>query len=88
MLALEVAKAQGGTLPLDVLLGHAIRQAGEGTPVARSLAGLTAAVAGELKLVPGFAQTFLVDGKPPAAGALLQPAGARRHARAARACRA
>ena len=75
MLALEAAKAQGGTLPLDVLLGHAIRQAGEGTPVARSLANLTAAVAGELELVPGFAQTFLIDGKPPARGAVLrQPA--------------
>ena len=88
MLALEAAKAQGGALPLDVLLGHAIRQAGEGTPVARSLADLTAAVAGELKAVPGFAQTFLIDGKPPAAGALLQQTGARRHARTARPCRA
>ena len=75
MLALDAAKAQGGKLPLDLLLGHAIRQAGEGTPVARNLAGLTAAVAGELMLVPGFAQTFLIDGKPPAAGTLLkQPA--------------
>ncbi len=72
MLALEMAKAQGGALPLDVLLGHAIRQAGEGTPTARSLADLTAAVAGELKLVPGFAQAFLVDGKAPAAGHLLR----------------
>jgi oxamate amidohydrolase len=75
MLALEVAKALGGALPLEVLLGHAIRQAGEGMPIARSLANLTAAVAGELKDVPGFAQTFLVDGKPPAAGQVLrQPA--------------
>ena len=30
MLALEAAKAQGGALPLDVLLGHAIRQAARG----------------------------------------------------------
>ncbi|HZO44600.1 MAG TPA: gamma-glutamyltransferase family protein [Xanthobacteraceae bacterium] len=72
MLALEAAKALGGALPLPVLLGHAIRQAGEGTPMARSLADLTAAVAGELKLVPGFAQTFLVDGKAPDAGHLLR----------------
>jgi oxamate amidohydrolase len=72
MLALEAAKAQGGTLPLSVLLGHAIRQAGEGTPVARHFAGLTSAVAGELMLVPGFAQTFLIDGKVPAAGQLLR----------------
>ena len=38
MLALEAAKALGGALPLPELLGHAIRQAGEGTPMARSLA--------------------------------------------------
>ncbi|MPZ38798.1 MAG: gamma-glutamyltransferase [Rhizobiales bacterium] len=74
MLALEAAKAMGGALPLDVLLGHAIRQAGEGTPVARSLADLTAAVAGELKLVPGFAQTFLIDGKAPEVGHVLRQA--------------
>jgi gamma-glutamyltranspeptidase/glutathione hydrolase len=75
MLALEAAKALRGAMPLDVLLGHAIRQAGEGTPVARHFAGVTAAVAGELKNVPGFAQTFLVDGKAPAAGYnLRQPA--------------
>lgn len=72
MLALEAAKAQGGALPLPVLLGHAIRQAGEGTPIARNLANLTAAVAGELKDIPGFAQTFLVDGKPPAIGHVLR----------------
>jgi gamma-glutamyltranspeptidase len=72
MLALEAAKALGGALPLPVLLGHAIRQAGEGAPMARSLADLTAAVADELKLVPGFAQTFLIDDKAPAAGHVLR----------------
>jgi oxamate amidohydrolase len=72
MLALEVAKALGAKLPLSLLLGHAIRQAGEGTPVARSLAGLTEAVAGELKNVPGFAPTFLIDGKAPAVGQVLR----------------
>ncbi len=74
MLALDVAKALGGALPLAELLGHAIRQAGEGTPVARSLADLTAAVADELKNVPGFAPTFLNDGKAPAKGDLLRQA--------------
>jgi gamma-glutamyltranspeptidase/glutathione hydrolase len=75
MLALEAAKAMGGVLPLTALLGHAVRQAGEGTPVARSLANLTAAVASELKPVSGFAETFLVDGKAPAIGDVLkQPA--------------
>jgi gamma-glutamyltranspeptidase/glutathione hydrolase len=72
MLALEAAKALGAKLPLDVLLSHAIRQAGEGAPVARSLAGLTAAVAGELKDVSGFAPVFLVDGKAPAVGHVLR----------------
>jgi gamma-glutamyltranspeptidase len=68
ILALEAAKGQGGTLPLDVLLGQAIKQASDGTPVARHLAGTIAAVADELKSLPGFAQTFLIDGKAPAAG--------------------
>jgi gamma-glutamyltranspeptidase/glutathione hydrolase len=72
MLALEAAKALGAKLPLDVLLSHAIRQAGEGAPVARSLAGLTAAVAGELKDVSGFAPVFLLDGKAPAVGHVLR----------------
>ena len=75
MLALEVAKA---------LRRHAAarRAARPCHPAGRrghadraQPRGLTAAVAGELKIVPGFAQTFLVDGKPPAAGTLLrQPA--------------
>ena len=46
MLALEAAQAQGGKLPLDVLLGHASAAGGAmALPVARSLADLTAAVA-------------------------------------------
>lgn len=72
MLALEAAKALGGALPLGELLAPAIRQAAGGTPVARNLAGLTAAVTGELKAVPGFAPTFLIDRNPPEEGALLQ----------------
>ena len=88
MLALEAAKALGGALPLKVLLGHAIRQAGEGTPVARSLANLTAAVAGELK-----ARSRLradLPGRRQAAGGRSRAAaaGARRDARTARPCRA
>src|SRR5215217_2639876 len=75
MLALELAKAQGGKLPLGMLLADAIRRAGEGFPVSRSQAAGTAATAAELKNVAGFAETFLVDGKPPAQGASFrQPA--------------
>jgi oxamate amidohydrolase len=68
MLALEAAKAQGGRLPLAELLAHAIRHAGEGFPMSRGQAAATAHAAAELKDVPGFADTFLADGKPIAAG--------------------
>jgi gamma-glutamyltranspeptidase len=75
MLALEVAKAQGGRLPLTALLDAAIRHAGDGYVVTRSQARLTAEKLAELKDVPGFAATFLTDGKPPEAGTMRrQPA--------------
>jgi gamma-glutamyltranspeptidase/glutathione hydrolase len=74
-LALEAAKAEGGRLPLATLLAPAIRHAAEGYAVTRSQARLTAEKLAELKNLPGFAQTFLADGKPPAAGATMkQPA--------------
>src|SRR5215813_13434376 len=72
MLALDAAKANGGKLPLDVLLGAAIRHARDGYVVARSQARLTAEKLAELKDAPGFAATFLVDGRPPQAGATLK----------------
>jgi gamma-glutamyltranspeptidase/glutathione hydrolase len=75
ILALEAASVHGGRLPLRALIGHAIRQAGEGVAASRHFADCTAAVAGELKAVPGFAQVFLADGKPPPRGAVFrQPA--------------
>ena len=61
MLALEAAHAQGARLPLPDLLGPAIRHAKDGYTVTRSQARLTAEKLAELKDVPGFAQTFLVD---------------------------
>src|SRR5262245_853721 len=45
MLAMEAAKALGGRLPLETLLGHAQRHAADGYPVSRSHAVQTAAVA-------------------------------------------
>jgi gamma-glutamyltranspeptidase/glutathione hydrolase len=72
MLALEAAKAEGGTLPLDVLLGAAIRQARDGYAVARSQARLSAEKLAELNDAPGFAGAFLPEGKPPQAGATLK----------------
>jgi gamma-glutamyltranspeptidase/glutathione hydrolase len=74
MLALEAAKALGGALPLDVLLGAAIRQARDGYVVTRSQARLSAEKLRELKDVPSFAAAFLPDGKPPPAGATLKQA--------------
>jgi gamma-glutamyltranspeptidase/glutathione hydrolase len=71
-LALEVARAHGGRLPLADLLAPAIRHAAEGYVVTRSQAKLTHEKLAELKDVPGFAQTFLVEGKPPAVGATLK----------------
>jgi oxamate amidohydrolase len=75
ILALEAAQALGGRLPLDLLLGNAIRHARDGYAATASQARFTAEKLDELQGVPGFAATFLIDGKPPAAGAMLrQPA--------------
>ena len=72
LLALEAAKAQGGRLPLDVLLAAAVAQARGGYAVTRSQARLTQQQFAGLKDVPGFATHFLVDGQPPAIGAILK----------------
>ncbi len=72
MLAHEAAKDFRGRLPLDVLLGPAIGHARDGYVVTRSQARLSEEKLGELKDVPGFAETFLPDGKPPAAGVTLK----------------
>jgi gamma-glutamyltranspeptidase/glutathione hydrolase len=72
MLALEAAQGNGGRLPLDVLLAPAIGQARDGYKVTRSQARLTHEYLAELKEAPGFAATFLVDGKPPEIGALMK----------------
>jgi gamma-glutamyltranspeptidase len=72
ILALDAARANGGKLPLDVLLGGAIKHAREGYAVTRSQARLTAEKLAECQDAPGFATTFLADGKPPAEGAVLK----------------
>ncbi len=72
LLALDAAKANGATLPLDVLFTSAIGHARNGYAVSRSQARLTQEKLSELAPVPGFADTFLLDGKPPAAGATLK----------------
>jgi gamma-glutamyltranspeptidase/glutathione hydrolase len=72
MLAQEAAKAQGGKLPLDVLLAPAIKHAREGYTVTRSQAALTKEKYAELETAPGFLKAFLLDGKAPDAGAVLK----------------
>jgi len=72
MLALEAAQANGGKLPLDVLLAPAITHARNGYKVTRSQARLTQEHLDDLTCVHGFAATFLLDGKVPAVGATLK----------------
>lgn len=70
--ALEAAKIYRGRLPLDLLLGPAIGHARDGYKVTRSQAQLSRDKLAELKDVPGFASTFLVDNKPPDEGVTLK----------------
>jgi oxamate amidohydrolase len=72
ILALEAARAHGGRVPLADLLADAIRHATDGYAVTRSQARVTAEMLAELEEVPGFAPTFLIDGKPPDAGRMLE----------------
>jgi len=74
MLALEAARAHGGKLPLADLLAAATAHARTGFATSRSQAECTAYAASGLKAAPGFAKTFLVDGKPPPQGSLLRQA--------------
>jgi gamma-glutamyltranspeptidase len=75
ILALEAARARGGRMPLVDLLAPAVRHAREGCAVTNSQARHTAQRFAELEQVPGFAETFLIDGKAPQAGDVLkQPA--------------
>ena len=71
-LANAMAKASGGKLPRTVIMEPAIRAAREGYKVSRSQARLTVDKLYELKDCPGFAETFLVNGKPPAEGTVLK----------------
>jgi len=70
ILALDAAAAQGGRMPLAELLAAAIAHAREGFAISRGHAACAAFP--DLKAAPGFAQAFLADGKPPAAGTILR----------------
>jgi gamma-glutamyltranspeptidase/glutathione hydrolase len=69
-LALELARALGGRLPLPDLLRDAIRFGRDGYPQSRSEANGKPFEFDMLKQAPGFAERFLVDGKFPEAGTL------------------
>ena len=73
-LALEQAHKLGGRLPLQRLLADAIHYGREGFPVTPSQTSCTAQKLGELAKQPGFAETFLNRGEPPAAGSLMRRA--------------
>jgi gamma-glutamyltranspeptidase/glutathione hydrolase len=71
MLAADAAKANGGKLPLDVLLGGAIKHARDGYTVTRSQKRLTAEKLPEMDKVVGFREAFMPDGKVPEVGTKL-----------------
>jgi gamma-glutamyltranspeptidase/glutathione hydrolase len=68
----EAAASLGGRMPRGDLLGDAIRRAGEGSAVTRSHARMLGEHREALAAVPGFAATFMADGKPQEAGAILR----------------
>jgi oxamate amidohydrolase len=68
--ALDYARSLGGEIPLATLLADAIRRAREGYPVSTSEAREEAKEFAALKEAPGFAETFLAEGKPAPAGSL------------------
>jgi gamma-glutamyltranspeptidase/glutathione hydrolase len=65
--ASQVAHDWGGRLPTALLLGEAISIARRGVKVSRSQSRLTAEKLDELVDVPGFGETFLLQGCPPKA---------------------
>lgn len=68
-LALRIGRERfGGRLPLSRLLDNAVHHAREGVPVTRTLHRNSVAKLPELKGVPGFAETFLEDGRPRTVG--------------------
>src|ERR1700761_8857025 len=71
-LAMQAAKANGGSLPLEVIFASAYGYARDGYKVTRSQERLTQENFEGLIRAPGFTETFLDGGKVPAAGATLK----------------
>lgn len=65
----------GGRMPLDRIFADAIGQARDGIAVTRSQSATTRAKQAELEGVPGFATTFLPEGRVPEAGERLRLSG-------------
>jgi gamma-glutamyltranspeptidase/glutathione hydrolase len=70
--AFRLARHLGARLPLADLLGDAIRYARQGFPVPASLARNDPSEFEALAAAPGFAATFLSDGKLPKEGTVLK----------------
>jgi len=68
----EAAADLGGRIPRGELLSDAVRRAREGSAVTRSHAHMLGEHRVALGAVPGFAATFLADGKVPEVGALFR----------------
>ncbi|HSK38583.1 MAG TPA: gamma-glutamyltransferase [Arenibaculum sp.] len=76
--ALALSSRWADPLPLARVLRDAVGYAEDGMPVTASQAQLTRAKLPELAGVPGFADTYLIEGQVPAEGTVLkQPALAR-----------
>jgi gamma-glutamyltranspeptidase len=83
--AFEVSRRWGGRLTLERIVEEAVVLAERGTVVTGGHADAVARFRAALEPVPGFSALHFVDGKPPAAGAVLrQPALARTLSRLAR----
>lgn len=70
--ALAISESWGGRLPLGRLLESAISYAADGIAVTASQARTTDKKLEELKGIPGFADTFLMDGLAPQTGSRMR----------------
>ena len=73
-IALELAAALGGKLPLKVILEAATRHARAGAPVSASEARTKVKNLAEIVVAPGFKATYYVDGQPTKAGVVRKQA--------------
>lgn len=70
--ALETSSRWGGLLPLSRLFADAVHYARSGFAVTAAQHAAAARLLPALRDCPGFAEHFLVDGMPPAAGSIMR----------------